>query len=247
MSNTFGMRWIGIGALALMLPLVASAQEAYTRGSVNLRAGPSNDYPLITRLAPGQAVSVVGCTGGYGWCDVVLPDGLRGWAAATRLAYPYGGATVPLASYGAIIGVPIVTFSIGNYWGNYYRDRPWYGEPRWWGGRPPPPPVPGWRPPPPPHAGWQPRPPGPGYVPPPRPPGGPGYGHPGYYDPRPRYDAHPGYAPHPGHAAQPGFNPGRPPQAPGGPPPRAGGVPGQPGQYTEPMKDFAPGVPANKF
>ncbi|MEJ8822101.1 SH3 domain-containing protein [Variovorax humicola] len=244
MSNIFGMRWIGIGTLALALPLVAAAQQAYTRGSVNLRAGPSNQYPLITRLAPGLPVTVVGCTGGYGWCDVVLSDGLRGWAAATRLVYPYGGASVPLASYGATIGVPIVAFSIGSYWGNYYRDRPWYGEPRWWGGRPPPPPVPGWRPPPPPHAGWAPRPPGPGYAP------GPGYGHPGYsgprhgYDPRSGYDRRSGYDPRPGQVPHPGSapNPGRPPVP--GQPPQPGSPPGQ---VTIPMKPFAPGVPANQF
>ena len=47
---------------------------------------------------------------------------------------------------------------IGNYWGRYYRDRPWYREPRWWGGRPPPPPVAGWRPPPPPRPDWRPHP-----------------------------------------------------------------------------------------
>ena len=108
MSITFAQRWLGIGALALALPLAASAQQAFTRGSVNLRAGPSNDYPSIARLAPGQSVQVMGCTGGYGWCDVVLPDGLRGWAAATRLNYPYGGGYVPLSGYGASIGVPIV-------------------------------------------------------------------------------------------------------------------------------------------
>ncbi|MEJ8857005.1 SH3 domain-containing protein [Variovorax robiniae] len=255
MSITFSARWLCIGALALALPIAASAQQAFTRGSVNLRAGPSNQYPSIARLAPGQPVQVMGCTGGYGWCDVVLPDGLRGWAAATRLDYPYGGGYVPLSGYGASIGVPIVAFSIGNYWGNYYRDRPWYNEPRWWGGRPPPPPVPGWRPPPPPHAGWQPRPPGPGYVPPPRPPG-PGYGPPPNHGPRPGYDPRPhpgyaqqpGYAPRPGYAPQPGFAPQPGPGAnPGRSTPVPVGPPRTPGQYTEPMKDIAPGVPANKF
>jgi len=205
MSITTSLRWIGIGALSLALPMAASAQQAFTRGSVNLRAGPSTDYPSIARLAPGQPVQVMGCTGGYGWCDIVLPGGLRGWAAATRLDYPYGGGNVPLASYGAVIGVPIITFSIGNYWGNYYRDRPWYGEPRWWGGRPPPPRAPGWRPPPPPHAGWAPRPPGPGFVPPVRPPG-PGFA------PRPDYRPHPGpdYRP----PRDPGYRPPHP--GPGG-------------------------------
>ncbi|MEJ8812298.1 SH3 domain-containing protein [Variovorax ureilyticus] len=160
-------RWIGTCAIALSLPLAAAAQQAFTRGSVNLRAGPSSSYPLVAVLAPGQPLQVMGCTAGYGWCDIVLSDGLRGWAYAGSLDYAYEEQHLPLATYGAVIGVPIVTFAIGSYWGDYYRDRPWYGQPRWWGGRPPPPPVTGWRPLPAPVPAWRPNPwPGPGYHPP---------------------------------------------------------------------------------
>ena len=163
--NTSGMRWIGIGALAMVLPLAASAQQAFTRGAVNLRAGPGGGYPVVAVIGTGQSLNVVGCTRGYGWCDVVMPDGLRGWVYASSLDYPYQGSYVPFVSYGAVIGVPIIGFSIGSYWGNYYRDRPWYGEPRWWGGRPPPPPGAGWRPPPPSVPGWHPHPVPPGFKP----------------------------------------------------------------------------------
>ena len=203
-------RWIGIGALALVLPLSAAAQQAFTRSPANLRAGPAANYPLIAQLGPGQSVDVMGCTSGYGWCDVVLPDGGRGWVPSNRLDYAYQDQRVPLATYGAIIGVPIIGFAIGSYWSNYYRDRPWYGDRRWWGNRPPPP-VAGWRPPPPIRPGWQPRPwqPGPGFRPP-----GPGFrppGDPGFRPPRP----------------QPGFRPGPPPGMPhpggGGGRPHGGG------------------------
>ena len=77
--NNKALRWCGLGAMALMLPLAATAQQAFTRGPVNLRAGPGANYPLVASLAPGQPLQVMGCTAGYGWCDVVLPDGLRGW------------------------------------------------------------------------------------------------------------------------------------------------------------------------
>lgn len=224
-KHSFPARWLGVAAVALALPLAAAAQEAYTRGSPTLFAGPSPDYPAVARLAPGQPLNVVGCTDGYGWCDVVLPDGLRGWVAANRLEYDYAGDTVPLASYGAAIGVPIIGFTLGNYWSNYYRDRPWYREPRWWGNRPPPPPVPGWRPPPPPALGWAPRPPGPGWnAPPPR----PGWSGP---PPRPEWNGPPPHArpewngppPRPGWNApppRPEWN-GRPPAATVQPPPVA--------------------------
>jgi uncharacterized protein YraI len=201
-KHAFSLRWLGIGALAFALPLAAAAQQAYTRASANLRAGPSGDYPLVARLAPGQPVDVIGCTNGYGWCDVVLPDGGRGWLWSRSLDYAWQEQRVPLATYAATIGVPVVTFVIGNYWANYYRDRPWYGERRWWGRRPPPPPVAGWRPPPPVRPAWQPRPwPGPGFKPGPaqgvRPPHAPGY---------PRPQPGPGFRP-PG---DPGFKPPRP-------------------------------------
>ncbi|MDM0039095.1 SH3 domain-containing protein [Variovorax sp. J22G21] len=232
MNNQHVTRWLAVGAVALALPLAAAAQEAYTRGPVNLRAGPSNDYPSITRLRPGQPLEVLGCTSGYGWCDVVLPDGLRGWAAAQRLEYPYRGGNVPLATYGATIGVPIISFNIGSYWGDHYRDRSWYGDRRWWGNRPPPPPQQGWRPPPPPRASWQPRPVEPGYRP------ERGYDRPehGYNRPQPEYRQQPGgpgYGPDPGYRQHPGDGQ-RPPRDPGFRAPQPGPGIGHPGPGVMP-------------
>uniref|UniRef100_UPI00085C49DA SH3 domain-containing protein n=2 Tax=Variovorax boronicumulans TaxID=436515 RepID=UPI00085C49DA len=227
MNATSFLRRAALGALVLLLPLAAAAQQAFTRGAVNLRAGPSGDYPLVARLGPGQPVDVVGCTSGYGWCDVVLPDGGRGWVWARNLDYAYQQQRVPLATYGAVIGVPIVSFVIGSYWADYYRDRPWYGDRRWWGQRPPPPPIAGWRPPPAVHPGWQPRPwPGPGVRPPHgpgvRPPHGPGVRPPHGPGIRPPVD--PGFRPP---RPQPGFRPGPPPGVshphPGGGRPGGGG------------------------
>jgi uncharacterized protein YraI len=221
MNNKLSMRWVGVGALALALPLAATAQQAFTRGTVNMRAGPSGDYPLVARLAPGQPLDVMGCTGGYSWCDVVLPDGGRGWVWARSLDYAYQERRVPLATYAAVIGVPVVTFVIGNYWSDYYRDRPWYGERRWWGSRPPPPPVPGWRPPPPMRPAWQPRPwPGPGFKPAPGPGVRPQHAQ-GHRPPPPRPDfrppSDPGFKPpRPQPAFRPGPPPGQPQMHPGG-------------------------------
>ncbi|MDA7418379.1 SH3 domain-containing protein [Xenophilus arseniciresistens] len=214
-------------ALALSLPLAAQAEPAYVSDNVNLRAGPSTDYPVVVRLAAGQPLEVVGCTSGYGWCDVVLPDGLRGWVAASLLDYPWGGGTaVPLAQYGAMIGVPIIAFSLGNYWADHYRDRPWYREQRWWGQRRPPPPVAGWRPPPPPSIGWQPRPPRPDWRPPPPRPGWqdrpdrPDRPHPGWQNNRPDRPQ-PGWQGRPDRPQRPDWNQERPrPQRPEGRPDR---------------------------
>ncbi|MEX3785398.1 SH3 domain-containing protein [Paraburkholderia sp. BR14374] len=149
----------------LILPGVASAQsQAYTNSGTNLRAGPASDYPIVAQLPGGVPVTVMGCLSNYQWCDVATPN-LRGWVYASRLSSPYQGYNMPL-NYGAALGLPILAFSINDYWGNYYRGQPWYGQrSRWARHAPPPPPRPGAGHPPP---NWRPS---PGHVGG-RPPGG---------------------------------------------------------------------------
>lgn len=112
----------------------AAAVPAYTSLSVNLRAGPSSQYPVVQVLAPSTFVDVAGCTDGYRWCDVGLPSGLRGWVHADALVYLQGEQYVPLPQYAATIALPIIGFTLGAYWGNYYRNQSWYRDPYWWGG-----------------------------------------------------------------------------------------------------------------
>ena len=195
-----------IAAACLAAPLAAMAQQAFTSKPVNLRAGPARDYPLVAQLGPGTPVQVAGCVNGYSWCDVTLQDGNRGWVYAQNLNYPYQGNQVPLITYGSAIGLPIIAFSIGTYWGQYYRGRPWYGQQSHWAHRPIRPRPPIVRPPPPrptppgvfpqrphrPGIGGGQRPPQGGARPPgngARPPGGgnrPGQNRPGQNRPQPR-------------------------------------------------------------
>jgi uncharacterized protein YraI len=164
----------------------------------------------VARLAPAQSFDVLGCTSGFGWCDVVLPDGLRGWVYAGSIDYVWEDRRVPLGTYGALIGVPIVAFVIGNYWGDHYRDRSWYGDRRWWGHRSPPPPVAGWRPLPAPRPDWRPNP----------------WRDPGYSGPRPG----PGVRPHPVHRPPPGIHP----------PPNDGVRPPRPDPSFRPLPSVRP-------
>jgi uncharacterized protein YraI len=124
-------------AAVLALPCAAFSQvQAVTNEPVNLMSGPGDDYPVVAGLAPNQPVEVMGCVSGYEWCDVVLDD-LRGWVYGGALTYAYEGNYVPLISYGAVIGLPVVVFSFDSYWDNYYRGRPWYGDrDRWRHGGP---------------------------------------------------------------------------------------------------------------
>lgn len=175
-----------IAAACLAMPVAAMAQQAFTSKPVNLRAGPARDYPLVAQLGPGTPVQVAGCVNGYSWCDVTLQDGNRGWVYAQNLNYPYQGNQVPLLTYGSAIGLPIIAFSLGAYWGQNYRGRPWYGQQSHWAHRPHRPRPPTVRPPP------RPRPPGVF----PQPPQRPGFGN--------------GQRPPQGGARPPG-NGGRPP------------------------------------
>lgn len=193
-----------LAAAALAVPALASAQQtAYTSALLNLRAGPSPDFPVVAVLQPGVALAVQGCTTGYSWCDVVVDGSVRGWVFAQYLTYPSGPQVVPFSSAAIGIGVPLVAFSLGAYWGNYYADRPWYGRPPPGWGRPPP----------------MVRPP----VRPPYHPGGPGMGGPG----RPGGPGGPGGPGHGGPQVRPpgggGGHPGGPPNGGGHPRPPGGG------------------------
>jgi uncharacterized protein YraI len=148
-------------ALFLLLPIPALAQTAFTLQAVNLRAGPDRVFPLVTWLQPGTPVNVIGCTSGWRWCDIIAGPN-RGWVYSRYLSSFVRG------------GAPIVTFSVGSYWGAHYRGRPWYSSrSAWnnWG-------SPSFRPPPPPPRRPPPRPPQarpPNFGPPPggnRPPSG---------------------------------------------------------------------------
>lgn len=149
----------------------AQAWNGVVTAYVDLYAGPDPGYPTIAQLPAGTAVSIQGCTAGFGWCDVIVA-GTRGWVAGTFVQYTYQSQPVYVADYGPRIGIPIITFSIAAYWGSYYVNRPFYRNRDYWYGRPyaprPPPRPPGW------HPGARPpahgyRPPGGGYRPPPPP------------------------------------------------------------------------------
>jgi len=125
-------RWIALVAAAgIAVSSAAWAQQAVTTRTANVRAGPERDFPLVATLPPGAAVNVHGCLSDYRWCDVDFGGG-RGWISTRSLQSYYGNAYVPFYSYAPTIGLPIVTFSLFNYWDSYYRNRPWYRDrPRW--------------------------------------------------------------------------------------------------------------------
>ncbi len=198
--------WSVLLSLGVAMPVFAQGMNGVVTSYVDLYAGPDVGYPTIAQLPAGTSVAIQGCTQGWGWCDVITM-GTRGWVAGTFVQYTYQSQPVYVSDYGARIGIPIVAFSIGLYWDNYYRNRPFYRNRDYWYGRPyaprPPPRPPGYRP------GY--RPPAPGYRPPPnnghRPPP-PNNGH----NPGNRPPSNPGTRPPPNQGGSHPPNPGtRPP------------------------------------
>lgn len=115
-------------ALAVALPAAAAAAPGQVTGSVNLRAGPSTGYPIITAIPAGARIDVRSCSS---WCSVGFA-GYSGWVSASYVA---AGAYRP---------VPRYTGSI-YYQGGYrpppprygYHQRPWWDAQRhaWYDGR----------------------------------------------------------------------------------------------------------------
>src|SRR5208283_860241 len=130
----------GFAALLIAAPVAVMAQNAYTVKDANVRAGPDRTYPLVTRLASGVPLQVMGCLDDWSWCDVTFADN-RGWVYGPNLSYLYEGDRVPLYTYAPSLGIPVETFSIGVYWDEYYRQRPWYSGRDQWVQRAPPPHV----------------------------------------------------------------------------------------------------------
>ena len=128
---------MGVGfGLLLGVAVPALAAPGFATGNVNLRAGPGTGYPQVVVVPNGAPVEIFGCLQGYGWCDVGF-NGVRGWVSSGYLQYLYEGRRVPFTQYYGRAGVPVVGFTFGDYWGEHYRDRPWFADRDRWGGPPP--------------------------------------------------------------------------------------------------------------
>lgn len=131
------LSWLTLGTCLLAWSVAASAQEAVTTESASVYAGPDDSYPQIAQLDSGAPVRVNGCLDDWSWCDVTFED-VRGWLYSPDLTYDYQGGYVPLYTYAPSLGIPVVQFTIGDYWDRYYHGRPWYAQRDEWENRGPP-------------------------------------------------------------------------------------------------------------
>ncbi|MBX4910753.1 MULTISPECIES: SH3 domain-containing protein [Rhizobium] len=115
-------------ALLLLAPAIAQAAEGYSTANVNMRAGPSTRYPAVAVIPAGSSVEIRGCLSNVNWCDVEFYGG-RGWVSGQYVQAVYQQRRVYVGpEYYRPLGIPMVTFSVGNYWDRYYRHRDFYRE-----------------------------------------------------------------------------------------------------------------------
>lgn len=110
------------------LPAIAEAATAFTTANVNMRSGPSTRYPAVIVVPAGSRVDIRGCMSSANWCDVSAA-GYRGWVSGSYLQTTYSQRRVYVGpQYYRPLGIPTVTFSVGRYWDDHYRNRPFYRD-----------------------------------------------------------------------------------------------------------------------
>jgi uncharacterized protein YraI len=137
------MKHAALGAVLLALTAACATAQAqvqvvaFTAKTVNLRAGPAREYPVVVVLPPNFQVTVQGCLADASWCDVVAGYD-RGWVYAGNIAYPYENQWQPLVTLAPVIGIAVLPFVFDDYWHQHYWNRPWYPERYRWERVPPP-------------------------------------------------------------------------------------------------------------
>jgi uncharacterized protein YraI len=111
-----------------VLPALAEAAPAFSTANVNMRSGPSTRYPAVVVIPVGTRVEILGCLSSANWCDVSFA-GYRGWVSGSYLQTTYSQRRVYVEpEYYRPLGIPTVTFSIGRYWDDNYRNRDFYRD-----------------------------------------------------------------------------------------------------------------------
>ncbi|MGW9944779.1 uncharacterized protein YraI [Rhizobium leguminosarum] len=126
MKNLFAK--IAAVGLLMLAPAVAQAAEGYSTANVNMRAGPSTRYPAVAVIPAGSSVEIRGCLSDVNWCDVEFYGG-RGWVSGQYVQALYQQRRVYVGpQYYRPLGIPMIRFSVDNYWDRYYRNRDFYRD-----------------------------------------------------------------------------------------------------------------------
>lgn len=125
MKNTV----LSIAAIIGLVAFAGSAEAArgFSAGHINLRAGPDRGYPVIAQIPANAYVAIEGCVNDWSWCDVRWSN-IRGWVAGEYLRTGDIHRPAYIADSGRTAHIPVVEFNLGNYWDNYYHNRPFYKD-----------------------------------------------------------------------------------------------------------------------
>ncbi|MBY3085349.1 SH3 domain-containing protein [Rhizobium laguerreae] len=119
---------IAAAGLLMLAPAIAEAAEGYSTANVNMRAGPSTRYPAVAVIPAGSSIEIRGCLSDVNWCDVEFYGG-RGWVSGQYVQALYQQRRVYVGpQYYRPLGIPMIRFSVDNYWDRYYRNRDFYRE-----------------------------------------------------------------------------------------------------------------------
>ena len=122
---------LATACFATLCANAASASEVYARKTLNLRAGPDKQYPVVERVRSGSVLQVFGCIDGYRWCDVGFAED-RGWVSASYLQTIYEDRPVQLIEIGPVIHIPLIRYDVRPYWDEHYRSKPFYHDVEHW-------------------------------------------------------------------------------------------------------------------
>lgn len=110
------------------VPVAAKAADGFATSNVNMRSGPSTQYPAVIVIPAGAPVRIYGCLADTPWCDVSFARA-RGWVAGRYVQAAYRQKRVYVdPQYYRPLGIPTVTFDLGNYWDRNYRGRDFYRD-----------------------------------------------------------------------------------------------------------------------
>ncbi|MBY3463582.1 SH3 domain-containing protein [Rhizobium laguerreae] len=119
---------IAAAGLLMLAPAIAEAAEGYSTANVNMRAGPSTRYPAVAVIPAGSSIEIRGCLSDVNWCDVEFYGG-RGWVSGQYVQALYQQRRVYVGpQYYRPLGIPLIRFSVDNYWDRYYRNRDFYRD-----------------------------------------------------------------------------------------------------------------------
>lgn len=105
----------------------SAATPAVSTSNVNLRAGPSTEYPVVTVVPAGSGVVTHGCVSEYTWCDIAFGT-YRGWVSAQHIQIMHDGkSTIVGPAVAVAAGIAVVAYS-QSYWDTHYVSYPWYGS-----------------------------------------------------------------------------------------------------------------------